>query len=552
MKKLYQLIVVLSVMYAGLAGVYAQTTILDHSLLTQESFGAFIKESVAGTQNWYFNQQYGAMVSGYSNGQSFANEDWLISPVMNLENADDVKLSFDHTRGSAAVMNVGVNEGWYKVYATANYTNNPATTTWVELTGVNQNVTTAWQYISSGELTIPEAAKSQSSRVAFRYISSATASATWEVKNVKVTGDVQGTNPGSGGTFKITNWNTEWLGCTEFGPDDEAGQLNKVVTALQSMNSDIYCLQEVTNTTATRTVEDIVSALGSTEWGGAIVELTEDCTQRQVLIYKKARVQFVSSFALGSGASYQGNSYYYNWSSGRFPAVYNVNFISGTNVVPVTLVNIHAKAEDGNASSYTRRLGGSIGLKGILDGLSYNAKNLVIIGDYNDYLEGTTSDACACTDSPYKNFVDDAANYTALTANFASPIIENIIVSNELADNYVAGSVSRQTNMTQLIPGFYNNTSNHLPVSASFQFATMSTPAFAVNNLWTLYPNPVKDVLNVKADDTLQDTDMYIYDVAGRQVLAGKLSAAGINVTALPAGIYFLKMDGKTGKFIKE
>ncbi|MFP5439499.1 MAG: T9SS type A sorting domain-containing protein [Bacteroidia bacterium] len=552
MRKLNQFFVLLAFVCININVLKAQTTILDETLLTQESFGTFTPFSVTGTQNWYFSAQYGAVCSGFTGGQSFANEDWLISPVINLENADNVKLSFNHTRGNAAVMNSGVNEGWYKAFATANYTGNPATTTWVELTGLNQNITTAWQYVSSGELTVPESAKSQSSRIAFRYMSSATASATWEIKNVKVTGDVEGTNPGSGGSFKITNWNTEWLGCTQFGPDDETRQLNNVVTVIRSMNSDIYCLQEVTNSPSTPTVDNLVSLLGSTEWGGAVVDVTEDCTQRQVLIYKKSRVQFVSGSEMSSGSSSQGNSYSFNWSSGRFPAAFTVNLLSGSNVVPVTLVNIHAKAEDDNASSYTRRLGGSIALKATLDGSSYSSRNLILIGDYNDYLVGTTSEACNCTDSPYKNFMDDAIRYTPLTSNFSNRIIENIIVSNELAGNYVAGSVLRQTNMLQLIPGFYNNTSNHLPVSATFQFATMGEPNVKANDIWTMYPNPVKDVLNINVSGLVNDTAVQVYDIAGRQVLAGDLSANTFNVSALPSGMYILKLDGKSGKFIKE
>jgi endonuclease/exonuclease/phosphatase family metal-dependent hydrolase len=554
MRKQNYFFILLAFVCFGLSQLQAQTTILDQTMLTQESFGTFTPVSVTGTQNWYFSAQYGAVCNGYTAGQSYANEDWLLSPVMNLENVDNVKLSFSHTRGNASVMNVGVNDGWYKVFATANYTGDPATTTWVELTGLNQNITTAWQYISSGDLNIPAEVRSQNSRFAFRYMSSATQSATWEIKNVKVTGDVQGTNPGLGGTFKITNWNTEWLGCAQpgFGPDDETRQLNNVVTALRTMNSDIYCIQEVTNNAAAPMVANIVSLLGSDEWGGAFATVTDDCEQSQVLIYKKSRVQFVSSFELSSGMPYQNNSYSYNWSSGRFPAVFNVNLISGTNIVPVTLVNIHAKAEDNNPMSYTRRLGASVGLKAILDGTSYNNKNVILIGDYNDYLTGTTSEACQCTDSPYKNFMDDTANYRGITSALSNPIIENIIVSNELSGNYVAGSVIRQNNIRQSIQDFYNTTSNHLPVSATFQFATADVPTVKANDTWAIYPNPVNDVLNVSISGIMNDGSVQVYDITGRQVFAGKLSGNALNVSNLPSGMYILKMEGKSGKFIKE
>lgn len=50
----------------------------------------------------------------------------------------------------------------------------------------------------------------------------------------------------------------------------------------------------------------------------------------------------------------------------------------------------------------------------------------------------------------------------------------------------------------------------------------------------------------------VHDTAVQVYDVTGRQVLAGTLSANTINVSALPSGMYILKMDGKSGKFIKQ
>jgi hypothetical protein len=47
-------------------------------------------------------------------------------------------------------------------------------------------------------------------------MSSNTQSATWEIKNIKVKGE-PGQQPQCR-TVQVTNWNTEWLGCTQFGP----------------------------------------------------------------------------------------------------------------------------------------------------------------------------------------------------------------------------------------------------------------------------------------------------------------------------------------------
>lgn len=539
--------------------VTAQTNILDQSLLTQQSFDTFTTFSVTGAQTWNHSFTYGAVCSGYVGGQNYENEDWLVSPIMNLTQTDNVKLTFNHTRGSAAVFNVGVAEGWYKVYATADYTGDPSSTQWVELTGFNQNVPVAWQYIASGELIIPDEVKSENSRIAFRYNSIAGQSATWEIKNVKVTGEPQATNPNAG-IFKITNWNTEWLGCGQFGPTDEPLQINNIAAAMLQMNSDIYCIQEVSNTVVTPTIATLVSLLGSDVWDGTIAPANSgDCNQRQGIIFKKSRVQLVSSEELSNGVPAQGNSYYYNWSSGRYPSLYNVNLLAGSTLVPMSLVNIHAKAEDGNAMSYTRRLGAAQALKTVLDGATYNAKNLIVIGDFNDYLTGTTSTACNCIDSPYKNFMDDQTDYNGITQSLTntlgnSPIIEHMIISNELFGSYVSSSANRETSVASSITDYYYTTSNHLPVSATFQFSVLSNEQFSPSSSSSLivHPNPVKDELQFELTSSEKNETVAIYDLTGRQIRSEKSNHNAINVAALPASVYLIKVGNRWAKFVKE
>ncbi|NHM07319.1 T9SS type A sorting domain-containing protein [Flavobacterium sp. CYK-4] len=561
MNKLLRRFVYLMIFYFQVSPALAQTTIFDQTLLTQSSFSAFTPVSVTGAQTWYFSSTYGAVCNGYAAGQSVENEDWLISSPINLSATNNVKLTFSHTRGNAAVVNVGVLQGWYKVFATANYTGNPTTTTWVELQGLNQTLPAAWQYVSSGELIVPESAKSENSRIAFRYISSASQSATWEIKNVRIVGEPLGNNPNAG-LFRITNWNTEWLGCSTFGPTDETLQLSNIASAMLSMNSDIYCIQEVSNTNAVPTIANLVSLLGNDQWEGKIVPtLTNDCDQRQGIIYKKARVQFVSASQLSNGNASQGNSYSYNWTNGRFPALYNVNLISGNASVPLSLINIHAKAEDGTAMSYTRRLGGSIGLKGILDGASYNTKNLIILGDFNDYLLGTTSTTCNCSVSPYKNFMDDEADYKGITSSIIDvdtnfgihPIIENIIISNELFANYFSVAAQEVT-LPFGISNYYNTTSNHLPVSVGFQFSALSDADFSVSQQkpWSVYPNPVQDQLKFDRIDQATDATIEVYDLTGRTMRFVKVDENTLNVADLPSGIYILKVATRLAKFVKE
>lgn len=163
----------------------ADGKILAESLMTQASFDKFTAYSVKGDQKWTFDAQYGAKMSGYD-GSSHENEDWFITPALNLEGKTEVKIKFDHARGPEASMNVGISEGWYKVLVSTDYTEgNPTAATWTEVEGVNHG-TVKWSYVSSGELSLPAAALKANARVAFKYICSNAESATWEIKNVEI------------------------------------------------------------------------------------------------------------------------------------------------------------------------------------------------------------------------------------------------------------------------------------------------------------------------------------------------------------------------------
>ena len=166
------------------------TEYFNQTLTSQASFNTFSAYSVEGAQVWHFDSQhsnYGAQMSGFDGNTSYANEDWFISPEIDLSESNTPVLTFEHTRGPAGSINVGVNEGYYTVWVTNDYTSgqNPNEVQWMELTGV-VHTTTGWAWVGSGRLTIPEVFKTTTCRIAFKYLSIDGASATWEIKNVIV------------------------------------------------------------------------------------------------------------------------------------------------------------------------------------------------------------------------------------------------------------------------------------------------------------------------------------------------------------------------------
>jgi hypothetical protein len=246
-----------------------------------------------------------------------------------------------------------------------------------------------------------------------------------------------------------------------------------------------------------------------------------------------------------------GSSYY--WSNGRFPALYNVNLLADGVPIPVSFVNIHAKAM-GDRTSYARRKGASAGLKNLLDGSAYNTKRIVIIGDFNDFLEGTQCGDCG-DDSPYKNFMDDATNYKGLTMNlmdpyYDNPVIDNVIISNELFDNYVSNSAEREVSATLTVENYRNTTSDHTPISVTFRFADLETGVTEIPVIsFLVYPNPTTGMIHIQTgNETIPEVKLYAID--GRMLQ--HVYSSEINISNYPAGIYFVQVEGRTMKVVKE
>jgi hypothetical protein len=144
------------------------------------TFGSFTTNNVTGTEAWSITS-YGATMSGYTGG-NHTNEDWLISPSVNLDNYSDEVLSFSTS------MNYGTaGDGSLRLFYSTNYIdgNAPSTATWTEITGFTLS-SGAWAVTPSGNINISGISGSNV-HIAFKYTSTTSSAATWEISNFKVT-----------------------------------------------------------------------------------------------------------------------------------------------------------------------------------------------------------------------------------------------------------------------------------------------------------------------------------------------------------------------------
>ena len=116
--------------------------------------------------------------SAYVSGQNYAAESWLISPAISLSGVDAATLKFEQA------VNYASPQGALSVMVSTNYSGDVTTATWIALNLSEWPAGNNWTFINStADLT---QFVGQSVTIAFKYTSTSSASATWEVKNFVV------------------------------------------------------------------------------------------------------------------------------------------------------------------------------------------------------------------------------------------------------------------------------------------------------------------------------------------------------------------------------
>ena len=142
--------------------------------------------NVNGEQEWeitpYGNPAPSAKISGYSGGSN-ANEDWLITNSIDVSSFSTVTLNFQSV--------VRYNGPSLEVYASSDYSGGDPTTdgNWSELSVTLDTDNSSWSsWTDSGNVDLSSYAGGNL-YIAFKYVSTSSASATYEIDNVLLTGE---------------------------------------------------------------------------------------------------------------------------------------------------------------------------------------------------------------------------------------------------------------------------------------------------------------------------------------------------------------------------
>ncbi|MBL7887248.1 MAG: T9SS type A sorting domain-containing protein [Flavobacterium sp.] len=143
-------------------------------------------------------------------------------------------------------------------------------------------------------------------------------------------------------------------------------------------------------------------------------------------------------------------------------------------------------------------------------------------------------------------------------------IFENIQLPFDDANNdgYVAFKI--KTLPSLVVGNTFSNKANiyfdyNFPIetnTATTTIQTLGNNDFDFEEYVTLYPNPTKNELNIKANNSLSITSVNIYNALGQLVLVATNPSERIDVSGLKKGSYFVKVISEKGtsnsKFIKE
>ncbi|OON69339.1 hypothetical protein B0919_08615 [Hymenobacter sp. CRA2] len=388
--------------------------------------------------------------------------------------------------------------------------------------------------------------------------------------SIAVTGDTYDV----ANTLEVVNWNIEWFGSTAQGPTDDNQQQANVKTILTNLNADVFALAEVVDTTRLNTLVSQmpgyayrVSDFGS--YADSRTDTDYPSAQKLAFVYRTSVVSNVSVVGLLRCTQTQGCAAYTAWASGRFPYMMTADVTLNGVTKRINFVLIHAKANSTatSADDYARRKAGADALKAELDA-NYATSNIIILGDYNDVLNGTIATGVTPPVSSYNSFMLDQANYTALTLPLAqagqqstvsyNTVIDNVIVSNELSPYFIPSSAAIRTDVTSLVSNYASTTTDHYPVQTRYDLSTSVTgtklPATAKLGL---YPNPVSKSIRVEVPERSQSLQLQVLTTDGRLVVSTTGSLEQLNqqlnqkVGALHAGMYVVRIVGQQNTYVE-
>lgn len=156
--------------------------------------------------------------------------------------------------------------------------------------------------------------------------------------------------------------------------------------------------------------------------------------------------------------------------------------------------------------------------------------------------------------------------YTKITGNKVEFIFENINLPFDDASNDGFVAFKIKTKPTLVAGNSFSNSASiyfdyNFPIvtnTATTTIQALSAQDFEFGQYFSIYPNPVNDVLNIETKQTIEVSSICIYNTLGQLVLVvpNAQNLKAVDVSSLSSGNYFIKINSDKGasntKFIKQ
>ncbi len=167
-----------------------EVTVFDEEFSDSTFLNKFHAVNITGDQKWtaasYGQSQY-AKMSGYSGGNQ-ENEDWLVSPAIDLNGFTNPSLQIDQ-----AINYIHGQWDQVTILVSTDYTGDVTTATWNPVTITTLPTGSDWTFVTSEKVDL-SAYAGKTIYIAFKYVSTTSNSATWEIDWLKVYGTIGGSS----------------------------------------------------------------------------------------------------------------------------------------------------------------------------------------------------------------------------------------------------------------------------------------------------------------------------------------------------------------------
>ncbi|GAB4329395.1 MAG: hypothetical protein Kow00127_21780 [Bacteroidales bacterium] len=519
-----------------------------------ESWGNWTTISVVGDQVWDRNNTFGinntpcASMTGYS-GQSYENDDWLISPPLDLDSYQNEKLVFMNAQNyTGPDLELLISEDY-------DGGNDPGAATWTQAAFIMSGG--SWSWVSSGDIDL-SGFNGSAVYVAFRYTSTTSSSATWEIDEILITGeeeyvvkpepdDYPASFTATGmGTIVKTTWD-----------DAVNGQVPDGYVIFAADNENLPVPQD-----------------------GSPVQLDSDLSDGSAAVIVE---QGVGSYTFNQGLQ-EFTTYYFS----IYPFTNQGNDINYKNdgtaptasaqTTAVQLVEIESEGFDQDWGLWTR-----ISLTGEQEWSRNNSYGLngspcAAMSGYSNQNYFENDDWLISPPLDFTQYINEKLTFWN-AQNYNGPALEALV-----STDYDGGADPTQATWTPLdfnasAGGFEWTESGAIDLSGyesdqvyvAFRFTSTnsSSATWELDNITItgemeigiaehegvpalLYPNPASDQIRILDNDN-RFTRIEISDLAGRVVLSETITGnQAIRIKELPAGVWLVRLTGNKQQHIEK